>query len=530
MPNEFHNKSFDQIVIGNGSSALNFLHSARQGSNERFKSDNILVIGKANADLWSRTDRNHAMGQPPELLQRQLGDERYPTVGEMPRPTGLNRTNGEYLTAGAYTRHLGVVRGKLEQGGTKFVAEIIKSGGITEEGKRFKVVDNSGNWYFADNVIVASGIGPARTLPSLEAAEGALSGVKGKAVGYQEIVDAVTYYNSKQPPNLSVLVYGGSATASWASNHAWKMQAESLMWLCRSGIDQISTEGNPVGRNFEVIEMAVKNNLIEAGEIIKVSLKEGAKAGAPRLKVDLKIFGFVKDTMDRNVDPRTKKVTFTHRRDQSLDVDCTYDLHQVVYAVGSNPMGPGGPGNILAANLRGQLEPVYARDYQFMTDKNDDILLAYTNKNRNLWVVGAAVFGGLGRPDLTALKTKYARVGEFLPTAGTPPEGIAILSTTIDALTGRMETDPAKFDWNRARPEEIVNLFKIRLKLDDKTAQCIAQDLVTIRSDSKFVLTNEAIRKAVADFSETYNKNIDITPLLHVGRLDRNRINKFGGG
>ena len=81
MPNEFHNKSFDQIVIGNGSSALNFLHSARQGSSERFKSDNILVIGKANADLWSRTDRNHAMGQPPELLQRQLGDERYLTVG-----------------------------------------------------------------------------------------------------------------------------------------------------------------------------------------------------------------------------------------------------------------------------------------------------------------------------------------------------------------------------------------------------------------------------------------------------------------
>jgi hypothetical protein len=81
MSNEFHNQLFDQIVIGNGSGALNFLHSARQSNDRIFKSDNILVIGKANADLWSRTDRNHAMGQPPELLQRQLGDERYLTVG-----------------------------------------------------------------------------------------------------------------------------------------------------------------------------------------------------------------------------------------------------------------------------------------------------------------------------------------------------------------------------------------------------------------------------------------------------------------
>jgi hypothetical protein len=87
-----HKKFFDQIVIGNGSSAFNFLHSALEGSNAKFKSKQILIIGKS--DLWSRTKPDHAMGQPPELLQRQLGNQRYPTVGEMPRLTGLEKTRG----------------------------------------------------------------------------------------------------------------------------------------------------------------------------------------------------------------------------------------------------------------------------------------------------------------------------------------------------------------------------------------------------------------------------------------------------
>src|SRR5271165_4818028 len=129
MPNAFHNKYFDQIVIGNGSSALNFIHSAREGSNEKLQSDKTLVIGKS--DLWSRTNGNHAMGQPAVLLQRQLGNNRYPYVSEKPRPTGLDKTKGEYLTAGEYTAHLEGLRKKLQaQGGVNFVNETVAAGGI----------------------------------------------------------------------------------------------------------------------------------------------------------------------------------------------------------------------------------------------------------------------------------------------------------------------------------------------------------------------------------------------------------------
>jgi hypothetical protein len=503
---------FDQLVIGSGSSALNFLHSAREGSNQQFKSENTLVIGKSDSDLWSRTDRVHAMGQPPQLLQRRLGNEQYPILGEKPRPTGLNEQSregtkkGEYVTAGSYTDHLGKMRRNLSGRGINFVNAIVKSGGVTVSGDGFKVEDQSGNCYYGKNVIVASGIGPAKTLDNPDVNVKLSQDLSQlQRLGYDEIVDAVTYYNSSQPKGLRVLVYGGSATASWAACHACKMQAKELLWLCRKGIDQISTEGNPVGRNSEIIQWAVKNDRIRAGEITAIEPNLGAKPGEPRLKVFMTFYKMVRKDPKK---PNT--VTLTHTRDNRYDGQGFYEFHQVVYAVGSDPMGRGGPGNILAANIRDQLVPVYAKNYQFMTGDND-ILLAYRNPKQNLWVVGAAVFGGLGVKKLADLKAKYSRVGEYLPQAGTPPEGIAILSTTIDALTGRMEADPAKFDWNRARPEEIANLFKTLFKqLNDKQAAMIAKELVRIRSDCKFVLPHDAIRKFVADFNEVYVAKMNV--------------------
>jgi len=510
--NRFGAVLFDQIVIGCGSSALNFLQSAREGTNPQFKSNKTLVIGKASSDLWAKTDRNHPMGQPPQLLQRRLGNDKYPALTEKPRPMGLaecidGTRKGPYVTAGAYTDHLAKVRKNLADGGVNFVNATVKPGGVMLSGDRFKVTDDSGNVYFGKTVIVASGIGPAKTLDK--------SGVKLSKelyklprTKYAEIVDAVTYYNAVQPENLEVLVYGGSATASWAASHARKMDATKLMWLCRKGIDQISTEGNPVGRNSAVIKWAVENNYIKAGEILRIEPIVGAKPGKPRLKVFIKFYKMV----------RGKDLNHTQVKNSEWEGSC--EVHQVVYAVGSDPMGSGGPGNILAANLREQLQPVYAKNYQFLTDNDNDILLAYSNPAQNLWVVGAAVFGGVGieklANSLKDLKDKYAAVGQYLPTAGTPPEGIAILKTTIDALTGRMETDVANFDWNRARPEEIANLFKTLFpfpKLTSLQREAIVKDLVKFRADCKFVLSHDLISKFISDFNQVYGTAIDVRRL-----------------
>jgi hypothetical protein len=493
--------AWKQIVIGNGSSALNFLQSALQGTAEKFKSDEILVIGKT--DLWSRTTGTHAMGQPPALLQRQISDQRPASVEEKPRPTGLQPQ--QYLTSGSYTQHLGQVRSKLIEalpGKIWGVDDDVRAGGVERVGNGFRITVNSGDTFEASQVIVANGIGPAATLPVLDKGISALSGVYAKPRGYAEIVDAVTYYNSNPPQGLDVLVYGGSATSSWAAYHAWKAgNARKMLWMCRRGIDAISTEGNPVGRNSEVIQMAVQQRLIEAGEIKDIWINLGAAPDEGRLMVEVELIDVDPNAMKREV--KGGQVTLTKVTRPHLNRTLTLPFHQVVYAVGSNPLGEGGPGNILSLGLRNELVAVYAKDFQFMTG-DTDILLAFATPDENLWVVGAGVFGGVGVPNLKRLQAKYSKVGSYLPTAGTPPEGIAILSTTIDALTGHMIEDPAKFDWNRARPDEIVNLFKKIFGIDDRFCRMIAKVLVDKRSDSKFSLAKEEIEKVVDDVNAVY--------------------------
>jgi hypothetical protein len=502
-----------QIVIGNGSSALNFLQSALNGAEGKFKSDEILVIGKT--DLWSRTTGGHAMGQTPALLQRQISETRPTSAVEGPKPVGL--ASNQYLTSGAYTDHLAQVRGKLIETlpGVFGCNDNVIGGGVKRSGTGFRVTVSSGESFDAAQVIVANGIGPPATLPTLDKGIAALSQVYAEPRGYPEIVDAVTYYNSNPPTGLDVLVYGGSATSSWAANHAWKAgEARILTWMCRRGIDAISTEGNPVGRNSEVIQMAVKNGLIHAGEIDDIWINLGARPEEGRLMVKIKIIGVDPDAMTRTETGGV--VTLTKKLRPDLNRTVEGQFHQVVYAVGSNPMGEGGPGNILDAPLRGELGPVYAKDHQFMTGRND-VLIALSTPDEGLWVVGAAVFGGVGVRGLKDLQTKYSKVGTFMPTACTPPEGIAILSATIDALTGHRITDPAKFDWNRARPDEIVGLFKTLYGIDDRYCTMIARVLVDRRRDSKFALPRADIEKAVADVNQVYRTGMDVALL----QLDR---------
>ena len=350
-----------QIVIGNGSSALNFLQSALHGSEDKFKSDDILVIGKS--DLWSRTAATHAMGQTPALLQRQLTGQRPTSVAEMPRATGL--PTGDYLTAGAHTQHLRGVRQSLLQklpNGIQFLDESVSPGGVVRDGTGFRVTVASGTTYEASQVIVANGLGTAATLPVLDLGIQALetSRIHAAPRDYPEIVDAVTYYNSNPPAQHDVLIYGGSATSSWAAYHAWKAgNARKMLWMCRRGIDAISTEGNPVGRNSEVIQMAVKNKLIEAGEIKAIAVNLGAAPDEPRLMVSVELLGVDPDAMTRTV--KDGQVTLTKKMRPDLNRTVTCHFHQLVYAVGSNPLGEGGPGNILDAVLRNELLPCMPR-------------------------------------------------------------------------------------------------------------------------------------------------------------------------
>lgn len=56
--------------------------------------------------------------------------------------------------------------------------------------------------------------------------------------------------------------------------------------------------------------------------------------------------------------------------------------------------------------------------------------------------MGAGVFGGVGSNYGKSLASQYSEIGKVLPYAARPPEGIAILTAAINAVTGYTDLNP----------------------------------------------------------------------------------------
>ena len=304
------------------------------------------------------------------------------------------------------------------------------------------------------NVIVASG--PGASAVSLENLPEKLDVDQNISIAKEsgEYVDAVAYMTKVQDPGRIVLVYGGSATASWAVAHAKSSQARAIIWANRKGQSQIEDEGNPIGRNQEIIDYAVQNKLLVQGEIKKIRIDTTKKAFDGRLSVTLKISG----------------------------VEKTLEVDQLVYATGADPLGAFGPGNILSTTIKSRLEPIWDNNGRFnqtpldrvretpnpdaVSVNSGKVAIALKDKEGQLWVVGAAVFRGLGLTHITnligstATNSRYANAGNIIAAGGRPPEGIAIVDMTINALTGfRQSSNPFTFNWNKANRRDIFMML-----------------------------------------------------------------------
>lgn len=86
--------------------------------------------------------------------------------------------------------------------------------------------------------------------------------------------------------------------------------------------------------------------------------------------------------------------------------------------------------------------------------QNEKCLVAFHTPDELLWVVGAGVFGGVGSNYGKSLASQYSDIGKVLPHAARPPEGIAIPTAAINAVTGYTDLNPQTFDWNRSSPEQ----------------------------------------------------------------------------
>jgi hypothetical protein len=346
-------------------------------------------------------------------------------------------------------------------------------------------------------VIIACG--PGLKSSSLETARPKvkINGNLKAAAEAGEYLDAVDYICSPQGEDRIVLIYGGSATASWAAAHAYASRALAIGWAARKGPSQIKTEGNPIGRNEEIIAKAESRGWIIEDEITEVTFHADRPAFRGRLEVKFKK-GF--------------------KNGDSLVVD------QLVYALGADPMAEFGPGLILSVEIRRRIEPVWDNCYRFVkqTDSGtqNKVAIALKDRQGDLWVVGASVFRGLGVDAVKAIietgdKSKYALAGSILPAGGRPPEGIAILDATIRAVTGYRQTDDATFNWNTATRRDIFTLLArtYAMEIPYTTRENMADEIVEERASTQTGFTIEYLFAFLDMLKRDHYLNIDLKKL-----------------
>ncbi len=481
---------WQQIVIGRGTSAMTFLHAALHGTRRsQFVKDKTLVIGQTSGQLWEKVekyDKNHKMGQPEHLL-RPSGLKGDPKVQGSP---------SEFIKTGDYNKMLGKLWDKsLEDRGDMSPLWSLASNviAIQSTGQSYRVSTDTGGEHTADQVIIANGAGRGQSLQDLRVP---MSGDRSGAMVNGEYIEAVNYMTGVQPRNLNVLVYGGSATASWTVAHAFAMDAKSLVWGARRGMEQIKTEGNPVGRNSTTIKIATEKNMIFTCTIEKIEVLDDKTAFAGRMRVH-----FEKPLVQ--------------------DGPKEIDFDQIVYSVGADPVEGLGPGGILSQELRDRMTPVWDNNYRFALPQNPKAITALKDSEGDLWVVGAAVFRGLGLDGLKKAmldgknNNLYAKVGDILCSGGRPPEGIAIIDATINALTGYRQTDVATFNWNKANRRDIFQILAKIYQVDIpfSVREKISDEIVAARSKTDFGISQLRLEHLMVELKKKYQLKIDLVKL-----------------
>lgn len=498
-------KFWDQVVIGAGSSAINFLYYAFKGKDPDFLKKRTAVIGKT--DLWTPMDPDHQMGQPGKLLR---GVEEW-------KQTSTGWQKQQYLSSGGYVKSLenlkDTVQLQRDESGRKlrFINDTVTM--VKPSSGWYEITSAKNGTFRAQQVIVASGGGPGRKLnaPGDRSVpienENLLTSQPRK---YAEIIDATDYLYTKPPQKLEVLIQGGSATASWAAAHAIYNKAD-FFWINGRGLQQIQNDGNPVARNTSTIERSASEERIWRGSISKIVVLNNPES-EPRLRV------YFKAVSDNNIKAPLKK-------DEGLK-ECSYVFHQVVHGLGGDPLGESGPGAILDSSIRKNLHVLWDRT---ISPDSKDVAVAMVHRNdtsSSLWIVGASLFRAAGREkELTdKIQGTYTSVNEMLTHASRPPEGIANLKIRLQALTGFVETDPAKFDWNLASVFQIEKLllavYGTGLSAGQRTE--LAGKIIAERSTQTFVLPKTKIEIIVLAYKKEKKLGIDIKKL----QLDAASINQ----
>ena len=444
--------TYDQIVIGSGTSALSFLYYSM--NSDSFGADSTLMIG--GPDLWkaiASTDREHRFGQPKQIV----------SLPQKGKPGTVN--NPTFRSASDIDSELddlkkAVLKNKSVRalvGTAEFVARRGRELVVTAKIKQEIGAATSEMYCARKRVILATGPGASKRPDTLPEEVVANLDQTDNPFWRDYIIGGTEYlYLGKNPRNgeaLTVAVQGSSATSSWAVAKAIALGATKIYWITRSGY----RDANPAGRNSDILTNASEKGWLYQAEISRIAVTATGVAPAkviltlntvgqtprevlerpPHSIVDIYKAFYEDRKITGYKDHKTAasaRLADLGLRVTKINGEQTVEVDQYVYALGADPTLKGGSADILSPGLIQEMEPVFDTDCRF-SDVPEDTVIAFTTKKQDVWLVGAGIFRNLGRTDLDKFGRRYTTIAAMMCEVGSPPEGIAVALAANKALT-----------------------------------------------------------------------------------------------
>lgn len=259
---------------------------------------------------------------------------------------------------------------------------------------------------FANKVIIATGAGPERSLPSelkaplLSSASNDAAKVEEKILNYTDVLTSV----SKKCHGKDILIYGGGATAAWAMEVA-DLTAKPLAWVARSGFELAETAGPRVNAIIAGSRAVQVHGAIES-----IVYQQDEDTGENKLLIKVKC-----------------------KNNKGKETSQSYLVDYLFNCIGQEPYEIGGLPTIISQNIRDELHPCLDKNY--VTGGEESCILGWETQQKNFIILGAAL--GTYYDKDRRIKLPSA-ISDFLPISGQVGITIASVVASVCALANFM--------------------------------------------------------------------------------------------
>lgn len=480
------------VVIGAGTAALTYLYT--ETFSETIK--HIVILG--DQGYWAKA--SHRLAQPHHILALP-NEKSYPFIDpanhDLERKVQPHQHASAYVHSTAYQARLEKLRSdtyeRLQDLGIQVIAvreAWVEAIGQKVRGQYSLRIKGLEKPVMADKLILATGAGPARTLPK-QLAE-SLYHSSAKCLGdhpdqiQDEMARRVLNYtdilseNAERVLEKRVLVYGGGATAAWAME-VTELNAVPVGWVAKSGFDDAEKAGPRV-------EAIIKRTRIIQSHALITNI-----------------------ILDHTENGFCLKVTIENQRTNKCD---DYHIDYLVNCIGQEAYGPDGLPDIIAPGICQTLTPLL--DINDMNGTGQFSKIGWQSEDRRFVILGSAQ-ATYYRKDFKT--PSYPSVSDFIPRSGQVPITIGGTVSSVLALTNYMpfSQDMKSLDirWlslniHILNATQLAAYFTICFK--DAPAEDInkaVQAYINARAHTEFGLSKSDLTSFFRHFFKDYLENAD---------------------